>query len=356
MKRANRRTKGAVSAQRRRVRRCVLSRERLRVKRGGKLGRLLGLRGKLVMMVVTAPNNFSLENHDVRQATLSALQALRGYSRKKGIGVILDFTFVERITAAGAVLLMAEIDRALAGLTVIQARRSRHHIVDQVLQQIGVYEKLGIQCETPPGDDSVIHWRQASGVLSDGQKGGGLLENYEGRLADGIRKGLYAGIIEAMTNTLHHAYDGQIGEQLKHQIGKRWWMLSQEKDGNLSVAICDLGIGIPRSLPRSKSFSFSDVKALWRNLRLDGSDASAIQVALKLGTTRTRLKGRGKGLADIVEAVDLSESGGVFISSNKGVFTSHNGKVRAHNHTHSIRGTLIYWVVPIGETGQLNGG
>jgi len=211
--------------------------------------------------------------------------------------------------------------------------------------QIGVYTQ---EHEMPEASrDDVRHWRSATGVASEGEKGGSILQAYEGRIADKLTSDLYNGIVEAMTNTVHHAYQGQHGEELKKFIGRRWWALSQERDGELTVAICDLGIGIPASLPRSATFESATVRALWTKLGLDRSDASAIKVAIELGRTSTGQVGRGRGLSEIVDAANLSEEGRVLISSNKGVFVSTDGTSYANNHSHSIRGTLIHWAVRI---------
>jgi hypothetical protein len=246
-------------------------------------------------------------------------------------------------------MVLAEVDRAIAVMRRplrVRCKRPRVPRIDQVLQQIGLYDRLGMTVDIVPDDETVMYWHPATGVLSDGETGGSLLEQYQGRLADGISKGLYDGIVEAMTNTLHHAYIGEIGRTLKRGLGNRWWMLSQERDGFLTVAICDLGIGIPRSLFRSGTFSRSAISSLWQTLKLDRSDASAIKVALQLGKTRTGQPGRGKGLSEIVDAVRLSEDGGVLILSNKGLFTSAKGKDYSSNASLSIRGTLIQWMVP----------
>lgn len=343
---------GYKNSRHKRASRRVWSREKARVRRGGHRNPALMRPGKMIVVRLVAPREMDVGNIHRRGPTARFLHEIRDHSRRKGVAIEMDFSGIELVYPSGAVLLLAEIDRAVLGQLQshsVRCKRRQGTIADQVLQQIGIYERLGIACEVPPDAESVRHWRSASGVLSDGAKGGSILESYEGRLAEGISKGLYEGIVEAMTNTLHHAYLGQIGTQLRHRIGRRWWMLSQERDGLLSVAICDLGIGIPRSLPRSPSFPWESIKRLWQTLRLDGSDASAIKVALQLGKTRTEQKGRGKGLSEIVEAVRLSERGRVIISSNKGVFTSAPNDNYVGNHSHSIRGTLIHWQVPIAE-------
>lgn len=350
MKKCRVASQGALTARARRYCRKVWSREKERIRRGGRPHLLRFRLGKLYMMRVAAPIELGLHSSETRNPTVEFLLKIRDHSRTRGLGLHLDFSSLQKIYPAGAVLLLAEIHRAVADRDLrVQITRPKDAIVNEVLQQIGIYERFGVQCDTLPNHESVIHWRSATGVLSDGETGGSLLLNYEGRLAEGITRGLYDGIVEAMTNTVHHAYDGSEGEELKRGIGRRWWMLSQEKDGKLTVAICDLGIGIPKSLPRSRSFRWADVKTFWDGLGLDRRDASAIRVALEIGKTRTGIEGRGMGLADIVRAVNLSPDGGVHIFSNKGSFASANGNEYAHNHTRSIRGTLINWQVPIAE-------
>lgn len=127
-------------------------------------------------------------------------------------------------------------------------------------------------------------------------------------------------------------------------------MLSQELDGILTVAICDLGVGIPRSLPSSSTYKAATIREFWRSTGLDKTDGSAISVAVQLGRSRTDEKQRGHGLADIVEAVKLATGGRVLITSNRGIFVSVDGKDNVYNHPRSANGTLVYWSVPIEGT------
>jgi hypothetical protein len=246
-------------------------------------------------------------------------------------------------------MLLAEMSRMAFGQPASTYRilHAKDPVVHAVMCQVGVYDASS---PVPEKDrEDVRHWNSATGVLSEGEKGGSILQAYEGRMADKLTGDLYAGIVEAMTNTVHHAYRSPAGEKLKKFIGRRWWALSQERNGELTVTICDLGIGIPRSLPRSSTFENAAVRAVWIALGLDRSDASAIKVAIELGRTRTGQAGRGRGLSEIVDAANLSKDGRVLISSNKGVFVSTDSAVKAHNHSHSIRGTLIHWVVRLSK-------
>ncbi|MEL7707444.1 hypothetical protein AAG593_04895 [Citromicrobium bathyomarinum] len=292
-----------------------------------------------------------MSNPRERTELCDFLKQLRDTAETPNANILLDFSPTEAIASSGAVFLIGELDRALANQkTLIQARRSSVPLVEEVLQQIGIYEKLGIECDINPTSESVIHWQVASGTLAEGDKSGTILESYEGRLPEGLTKGLYDGLVEAMTNTIHHAYpDNAEGRRRRRNLGRRWWMLSQERDGELTVAICDLGIGIPRSLPRSKTYEANTVREFWRNTGLDQSDASAISVAVQIGRTRTGLKQRGFGLADIVSSANEAVNGRVLITSNKGIFVAKDGDDSVYNHRRSVNGTLIHWAVPIAQ-------
>ncbi len=337
-------------------RRRLWSKEKARVKRGGKRRLSKRFGAKLVKILIRAPEAIAMSSPDERTEFCRFLTNLREAAANPSARIVLDFSSTISIASSGAVFLIGEVDRAIATQgTTIQARRSKTQLVEEVFQQIGIYGKLGIQCDISPKSDSVIYWQVASGTLAEGAKSGSILESYEGRLPEGLTKGLYDGLVEAMTNTVHHAYpDDAEGRKRRHRLGKRWWMLSQERDGILTVAFCDLGIGIPRSLPKSKTYKADTLREFWRNTGLDKSDASAISVAVQIGKSRTGLKQRGYGLAEIVNSARKTEKSGVLITSNKGVFIAKDGTDHAFNHRLSINGTLIQWTIPM-ELDESNG-
>lgn len=340
------------SAIRRLMQRNLVSREKLRVRRGGKLRRPELLKGKVVYVRAHCPALISVVDWKFRSETLNFLSVIRNCTGRDGVGVHLVFSDLERAHSNGMVFLIAEIDRLQRSSTMakpIICTRSRTPLMEEVLKQVGVYEMVGVSCPVTPKSDNVVHWRKATGVLADGQTGSSVFIDYQGRMADALSKGLYAGMAEAMTNTVHHAYTVGRGPALSKHIGKRWWMLSQQKDNFLSVAICDLGVGIPESLPSSKSFARSLIDSMWDRLGLDRTDSNAIKVAIELGKTRTNRPERGKGLTEIVKLAEQMSEGKVLIGSNKGLFTSGGGNSNARENRDSIRGTLIQWHFPIDE-------
>ena len=357
MKRSQKaRTKSQVTSLKKLFCRRLWSREKARVRRGGRsrLNKRFG--DRLVRIQIRAPDAIAMATPDERTELCRFLKQLRETATNPSARIVLDFSSTTSIASSGAVFLIGEIDRAIAArLASIQARRSKTPLVEEVFQQIGIYAKLGIKCDIAPASESVIHWQVASGTLAEGAKSGSILESYEGRLPEGLTRGLYDGLVEAMTNTVHHAYpDDHEGKRHRRHLGKRWWMLSQERDEILTVAFCDLGIGIPRSLPKSKTYEASTLREFWRNTGLDKTDASAISVAVQIGKSRTGLKQRGYGLAEIVSRAKTNSNGGVLITSNRGIFIANDGREDVFNHKYSVNGTLIQWTTPI-ISDEING-
>ena len=251
--------------------------------------------------------------------------------------------------ADGTLVFFAELSRLrriMAGCRVrIRCIAPRNPKVAQVLKQVGIFNLLGFRRKIVTTFPDVIHWRSASGKEVIGEKYDQVLGNYEGRIADVLGKKFFRGVTEAMTNCQHHAYIDIRPDGLNARDEPReWWMFSQEKDGCLMVVFCDLGIGIPGSLPMKKP-------SLWRRVTTFGSnlDAHAIQEAIADSRTRTGKHHRGKGLKQLIDVVSSTSKGKVNIFSNKGCYTLQSGKEYISQFRGSILGTLIQWSVPIGD-------
>jgi hypothetical protein len=179
----------------------------------------------------------------------------------------------------------------------------------------------------------------------DGEKYENVLGDYEGRIADVLLDSLFRGISEAMTNCHHHAYIDVREDGLDRQPQtKDWWMFSQEKGGVLSVAFCDLGVGIPNTLPRRQP-------TLWERIKTGGhaaSDGKIIGAAIEDSVSRTGQHNRGKGLKQLLEAAQIDgRDGRLRIYSNRGRYTYEDQKARTREYATSILGTIILWSIPI---------
>ncbi|WP_144241582.1 hypothetical protein [Janthinobacterium agaricidamnosum] len=154
---------------------------------------------------------------------------------------------------------------------------------------------------------------------------------------------IYTGITEAMTNVSNHAYDLSREDGLGIDDQKDWWMFSHEKDNYLSVAFCDLGAGIPRTLPVKR-------RSVWNRLVRKGlkNDSDIIKFAVKDSVSRTRKSHRGKGLRQIMEVINGLPDAQAIVYSNRGVFMMNSGGAsRSVDYHDSILGILIFWKIPL---------
>jgi hypothetical protein len=314
-------------------------------KRGSRLA------GPIFYTRIRAPKIWNLYDKGPRQELARFIKEYKAVMLQGNGGAIVDFSLTELIYPAGGLLVYAELDRISR---LVKDRRrlrckpaAKKSVVDQVLKQVGMYEALDHTSDALIKDQSVVHWRNATGIKVDGERSWSVVENFEGELSDALQNSLGKGISEALANAVHHAYEAKRMDGINIQGDKRWWMFSQERDGFLTIVFCDLGIGIPRSLPLKKN---NNLNELLKKLRADNSDVESIKIASKLGETRTLQDNRGKGFPQIIDAVRNAKQGNCTISSNRGQYgISSDGKVFENQFSNSIYGTLIEWRLPLTE-------
>ncbi|WP_426117211.1 hypothetical protein [Massilia sp. PWRC2] len=259
---------------------------------------------------------------------------------------MLDFSTTEKMHAEGTLLFLAELKRLLRhvkGEVEISCILPHNNKVAQVLSQIGVLKLVGCTTAITPVDDDVVNWKTAHGTQVLGEKYEDVLQEYDGDIADLLKDKLYTGITEAMTNVLNHAYDQTREDGLDVEPMKEWWMFSQQQHGNLVIVFCDLGAGIPRTLPMKRAAVWSRILAMGKT-----RDADVIRYAVEDSVSRTQQDHRGKGLGQIVRVVSGIPSAFVHVCSNRGVYTArHGGDTETGTYSDSILGTLIFWRIPL---------
>ena len=226
--------------------------------------------------------------------------------------------------------------------------------VEQVLQQVGIFRLLGKEERLTLDADDVIHWRFIDGALAEGEKANSLIAAFAEKMPESLARNLYDGLVEAMTNCVHHAYLEPRDDELQLGLESGWWMFAQERDGRLIIVICDLGIGIPQSLPRTHDAEAvqSTLERIGRAVRARGyRDVDYLRAALEIGRTRTKLPGRGYGLAQFRQVLENTQDGVLRIFSNRGCYTYFRqmGETieRSDEFSTSIRGTLVQWAIPL---------
>ena len=265
--------------------------------------------------------------------------------------VVIDFRTTRRMSAAGTLLLAAELSRIneiLGAERFITCSYPRDRKVAQVLQHVGVFELLGQTRRCRITADDVKYWKVDSGSLVDGEKADKAMEGYKHLFSDPKRKALYRGLTEAMTNCKQHAYEEDRGDGLGPV--PRWWMFSELRKGRLAVAICDLGIGMPRSLRRDDAGLLGMILNVFSTRRLAPHDGNFISAAMEVGKSRTGEQHRGKGLTDLRAVLD-GLGGKLQIHSNQGFCEYEANKsgelCKNFKASMSIYGTLVLWLTPV---------
>lgn len=272
--------------------------------------------------------------------------------------------------ADGTLLFYAEVDKLARRDKIARSGRGKMFrcsypkdpVVEQVLQQVGIFGTLGKTERADINHDLVKHWRWATGVRVQGDKIEMMQEVYQGKMASEVMtRHLNVGIEEAMLNCANHAYHyprfAKGNKIIVTESDPRWWMFTQEKDKQLSVAFCDLGIGIPTSLRQADTddgdpgdgWKSPIIKEFLTAIGFLESDARLIQAAFELGRSKTYQSNRGKGLGDIKRVVKESGEGKLSIYSGKGYYRYEplNDREIVENYHDSVPGTLILWTIPI---------
>lgn len=225
---------------------------------------------------------------------------------------------------------------------IIKCILPKNNKTKQVLKQIGLLDLIGYKIDVNTSDEDVIHWRYAEGKTADGEKYEEVLGHYDGRLTESLTEGLYAGFTEMATNTTQHAYpDGSPGKYT-------WWMFSQEKNNRLFVSVCDLGIGIPTSLPKNPH---EEINAVWKSITsIFGSNpahSQIIKAAVEHRRSATKQGHRGKGLPQLRKFLSNTPGSILTLHSNHGCYTLSKETTVLKDYKDSVGGTIVSWSIPL---------
>jgi hypothetical protein len=314
----------------------------------------------VVTIYVEAPQVFTITSSRSRKELLRFIAAIKLHLTTRVTRLCIDFRRTNHLVSDGTLLFYSELWRAINlqnKATTIVCKYPDNGKVEQALQKIGFFKLIGKPDRLNEDDfsEDVKHWRVATGEQVLGERCDALLNPYDGMIAQQLNNSLYTGAVEAMTNCVHHAYFEERGDgvSLENEI-KRWWMFSQERDGELTVAICDLGVGIPRSFRFKKvpgwKQSIESFLSKFKVSFIKNPDGFLIKAAIGLGESRTLLPHRGMGLQQIVDVVATSNCGELLIHSNSGMYAyvaTDNAQEKLVEYHQSIAGTIIQWKIPL---------
>ena len=299
-----------------------------------------------------APPYFCLASSkgEPNAASIAFLTFVRSIRDFKAKSLCIDMSNVQRMVVNATLLFKAELSYLVQRGVAVTGIPPRKERTNQVMTQTGIAALLGLpNCKKIDREDTV-HWRHTSGIWNFAQPSRlqGLLTGQEQQNA-----ALYTGLIESVANCIEHAYKEH--PERRTFIGSQdgWWGFQQLRDGKLSTCICDLGIGISKSLPiklAEEPGMYAKLMSLFRHLR--GKDIQSILAAIEYGRSSTGSEQRGKGLRDAHSVIDNAGAGQLQIFSNKGLYfynkdSGKPGSSGTRKLSDSIAGTIYYWRHPI---------
>lgn len=293
--------------------------------------------------VWNAPNIFNIADSQKRTIFLKSLINLEKAVSHGIKRIVLDFSGLDKMYADATLLFVSELRNIIKHRSnlIFSCIPPNNNKSCQVLKQIKIFDIIKFNNNVIPVDDDVVNWRFAFGDDVDGEKYDNLISNHNGEITESLKTELYNGAVEAMTNVKNHAYIMQRKHSSLQVTNNEWWMFSQQKDGFITIVLCDLGAGIPETIKKTMPHITKILKLL--NLR---KDSQAIKRTIEEKVSRTQKSYRGNGLAQILKAVDNIKNSSVFIYSNHGVYIRQNNENKIINYKDSVRGTIICWKFP----------
>lgn len=166
----------------------------------------------------------------------------------------------------------------------------------------------------------------------------------------------FAAISESFTNVWQHAYAEDL--EVKHRtLGnrpdvKKWWVALRNMDGQLHMAVYDVGVGIPSSTRRKGWYGSvrQDLLHIFTGISADNQD---IKTALEYGNSRYKVQGRGNGLPTMKRFVEINPDGALRIMSGKGMyrFGSRASTEEWFDLAAEFPGTLVQWNIALNFSG-----
>lgn len=280
-------------------------------------------------------------------------------------GVYICFRSTKKVTAAAGIVLVAEFDKMVekfgrhkvkATLPVPDRDKfgNEKRTVESILNRIGFFRLIGKTERNITEAADVRCWNHITGSTADGESAGKILSLVQEILPTNVRKDLYRGSIEALSNCVEHAYI-EHSDYCFEDRSKRWWMFASIYYDRLVLIVCDLGVGIPNTIYKTQNESI--IKDILDKFGIAGSrEGELIKVATHVKETRTKMKHRGWGGQDIRSPIRDGRDANLSIFSNKGRYRCSNkrklnGDVvpmeTFYDNRLSIGGTVIEWSVKI---------
>lgn len=301
----------------------------------------------------TAPVSINYYNNRDFEVTNKFLSNLRDCVLKNN-RVYIDFSLTKNISAAAMLSFLAEVDvltkKSKFGLNAISFSHPKEKKIESILNQVGFYDLLRKPKRETERYDDVTFWKYTSGSCSEPLLAKGMMVEIKKELERNSSKKLYRGFTEAMSNSVEHAYIDDLMHTENDETAK-WWTFAGIHEKHLTVVICDKGVGIPSTLPKTQGVSV--LNKIFKKLGVslaNVKDSTYIKASTTLQETRTGELNRGKGLNDIKSVIDSIGDGfmGIFSSKGRYIYKGKTGNINEvlKDYKSSVNGTIIEWTIP----------
>lgn len=301
---------------------------------------------------ITLPELIDLDENFNK--TVDVIRTIRRLSLNEKKPVYLVFDEVKQIKPAALLLLLAEMHRCrlVRGTQKVTGNYPANPKVERMLHATGFFQILGVKSRVTRKPRS-YPTEYVNFVSQTHEVKGTVRQFREDLLGTAITmsakvKGrFYRALTEAMLNVSHHAYPQ--GAPSRRFEPDRWWLAGHvnKKSKQLIIMFCDLGVGIPSTLP--KMYPMELIRGALSLLPgIPPNDAQMIKAGMVIGRTRTSEQNRGRGLNDLRSFVDQAGDGELNIYSRRGHYCYRpKDDDSVKNYNSAIGGTLITWTVPL---------
>ncbi len=286
---------------------------------------------------IFSPEFIDVYTNDGRYETLTFINSIHHIVFRFRLKLHINFEHLERMSAAAAVMLFAEITSAqliASEPDVITFSQPKSKGAKKVFSEYDFYkaikpgslkkiESLFKQnCFFQSGTEPVAHAKSAIEAL---KKSGLTVVKSEAHI-------FQASILEAMSNVRHHSYKPDTNEQ-----NKRWWQFAHFDKNNsaLHFVVYDRGRGIPSTMSTISPNHYNEGQRIEHALVLDVS-------------SKIDEPGRGKGSREILRTYDKNHDTSLLIYSGKGIYyrDKEDDIKIVEEGQYPIKGTIIEWQIP----------
>ncbi|HBL9057985.1 TPA: ATP-binding protein, partial [Enterobacter hormaechei] len=289
-----------------------LNREKLKFIKSGFKKNIINKRKSNKRVLFTAPRNINYYKRSDYELTNKFLNEIRDclLSDRK---IFIDFSETKFISAAAMLSFLAEIDvlitKSKFGANAVNFSHPKDEKIESILSQVGFYDIVRKTKRTTKDFDDVSFWKYTSGICSEPMLAKEMMIDIKKEIEKSASRKLYRGFTEAMSNSVEHAYIDDTDHDEEEGTAK-WWTFAGINNKEIVIVICDKGVGIPKTLPKTQGYKtlkdlISSLGFSLTNVR----DSALIKASTMLQETRTLQKNRGKGLNDIKSVIDSIGSG-----------------------------------------------